>query len=842
VGVSGDQTAGQLERTHAQRDEPYGPLRRDVRLLGGLLGRVLVEQEGEAFLELEERIRAGARRSREIGDPSIVREAVRELPPGEQARMLRAFALYFQLANTAEQHHRTRRWREYAHEGRLPRESLDETFELLRSVPEDELRRRLDDVSLELVLTAHPTEATRRTLLQAHVRIADSLAALDDPMVTSSEREAVEARLAEEITMLWQTDEVRGERPRVIDEIRHGLWFFDQSLLDAGESLLAAYRRRVPGAPRPFSFGTWIGGDLDGNPAVGGETILLALDRARELAIDRYRREVRELAVAIASSGSLVAISDELRDSIARDERELPAYAAEIRHRNEFEPYRRKLSFMWARLGEGAYRDADDLLADLRVIRRSLEANRGGRIAAGRLAALERRVELYGFHLAKLDVRLHADEVRNPTERTRGAFAAIETARARHGSCALDTVIVSATTSADDVLRVLDLTREPVSIVPLFETIADLAVAADIVRTLLDDTRFRARVAERGRRLEVMVGYSDSGKDGGYLAARWAIYRAEEALVALAREAGVALTIFHGRGGSAGRGGGPTHAAILAQAPGSPPGRLKLTEQGETVSFKYGLRAMAYRNLESALAGTVLSAFPTVAGRTPEAGERGLLDELSAQAEAAYRSLVWQSPGFVEFFRAFTPIDELALLEIGSRPVRREAGGDYLGTLRAIPWVFAWTQNRTVLPAWYGCGTALATADLDRLRTLYHELPFFRTLVDNLEMTLAKSSLEVAREYLELVPAELGPGPFFDAISLEHDRTVSAVLSIVDEERLLERHPVLRRSIGIRNPYVDPMNAIQVELLRRFRTGDENARLPLMRSIAGIASALRNTG
>ncbi len=338
------------------------------------------------------------------------------------------------------------------------------------------------------------------------------------------------------------------------------------------------------------------------------------------------------------------------------------------------------------------------------------------------------------------------------------------------------------------------------------------------------------------------MGYSDSGKDGGYLAARWAIYRAEEALAAVAREAGVALTVFHGRGGSAGRGGGPTHAAILSQAPSHPPGRLKLTEQGETVSFKYGLRAMAYRNLESALAGTVLSAFPSVAGRTPETDERQLLDELSAASETVYRSFVWQTPGFVEFFRAFTPVDELALLEIGSRPVRRHAGGDYLEIARAIPWVFAWTQNRTLLPAWHGCGTALGEADIDRLRQLYRELPFFRTLVDNLEMTLAKSSLEVAREYLDLVPSELDPDRFFDAISAEHELTVAAVLAIVDEERLLERHPVLRRSIGIRNPYVDPMNAIQVELLRRFRAGDEDARLPLMRSIAGIAAALRNTG
>jgi phosphoenolpyruvate carboxylase len=339
-----------------------------------------------------------------------------------------------------------------------------------------------------------------------------------------------------------------------------------------------------------------------------------------------------------------------------------------------------------------------------------------------------------------------------------------------------------------------------------------------------------------------MVGYSDSGKDGGYLAAQWAIYRTQEALAEIARAEGVELTVFHGRGGSAGRGGGPTHAAILAQAPGHPPGRLKLTEQGETVSFKYGLPGLAYRNLEAALAGTVLAAFPEIEGRSPTPAERTLLDGLASASEAAYRALVFDTPGFVAFFRAFTPVDELALLEIGSRPSRRVDGPDYLGSLRAIPWVFAWTQNRTLLPAWYGCGSAFASTDLNELARLHRELPFFASLIGNLEMTLAKSSLEIAREYLELVPAELEPELFFGRIAVEHERTLEAVLTILGQERLLERSPILRRSIGIRNPYVDPMNGIQVELLRRYRAGDEAARLPLGRAIAGIASALRNTG
>ena len=712
----------------------------------------------------------------------------------------------------------------------------------LAAVPGDELRDRLARVSLELVLTAHPTEATRRTLLRAHVRIAEVLARHDDPELTNAERAELEEQLAREITILWQTDEVRHDRPRVGDEIRHGLWFFEESLFDAGERLLREYRRFAPGAAPPFSFGSWIGGDLDGNPEVGLATILAALERARESALARYQADIRELAISISSSRSLVGVSGELEESVVRDERECIGYRDEIVQMMSTESYRRKLSYMWWRLGNDGYVSPEAFLADLGVVRRSLEANRGGRIAAGALAALERRVELFGFHVAKLDVRLHSSEVRVPTERTRQVFEAVAAGRARHRGRSLDTVIVSATASPADVLAVLDLTAEPVAVVPLFETIADLEAAAGTVRALLADERYGRRVADRGNRLEVMVGYSDSGKDGGYLAAQWAIYLAQEALAEVAREAGIELTVFHGRGGSAGRGGGPTHAAILGQAPGHPPGRMKLTEQGETISFKYGLPGIAYRNLEAALSGTVLSAFPEIVGRAPDAPERELLDRLSGLAEAAYRSLVWESPGFVDFFRAFTPVEELELLALGSRPARRPEGPDYLESLRAIPWVFGWTQNRTLLPAWYGCGSAFASAEPSELARLYDRLPFFRSLVDNLEMTLAKSSLEVAREYLDLVPAGLAPEAFFERIAAEHERTVAAVLTIVDEEWLLERSPVVRRSIGIRNPYVDPMNAIQVELLRRYRGGDESARLPLGRSIAGIAAALRNTG
>jgi phosphoenolpyruvate carboxylase len=763
-------------------------LRRDVRLLGDLLGRVLVEQEGEALLEDVERVRAVARAAR-AGEPhEELQRAVEALPLERQTSVLRAFALYFQLANVAEQHYRVRRWREYRREGTAPRESLAAALAAIGDeVPE---------VSLGLVLTAHPTEATRRTVLAAHLRIARLLDE-DDP----------EEGLLAEIAALWQADEVRSRRPRVVDEIRNGHWFFEQSLIDAAERLLADFRRRVPDAAVPLRFGTWIGGDADGNPNTSAATYQEARRRARELLRLRYRGDVRALAQEIGVSSRLVPVSEELRESIALDERELSDYAESIGDQNVDEPYRRKLSFVWYRLDTDLYDVAAALLADLDVLDRSLRANRGARIADGRLAALRRRVELFGFELAELEVRVHARDAANPDDRIRALLAAAD-----------GTVIVSGTSSADDVRRVRALTRAP-NVVPLFESVETLRDAMRIYEELEDCE-------------EVMVGYSDSAKDAGYLAAQWEIREALVALADAARRRGARLTVFHGRGGSAGRGGGPTYDAILSQPQGVPPGRLKITEQGETIAFKYGLPGLAQRNLEAALAAALLAA----SGVEPRV-DTGVMPLLADRSRAVFRELV-DDPAFVDFFRAFTPVDELALLNIGSRPSRRPEGAELLASLRAIPWVFAWTQNRCLLPSWYGCGTAFADADVAELRRLYREWPFFRTLVQNLEMTLAKSSIEIAREYLPLVDdVQLWP-----VIEGEHERTVAAVLEIVEAERLLDRQPVLQRSIELRNPYVDPLNAIQVALLARYRGGDRDVEPALLRSIAGIAAALRNTG
>jgi phosphoenolpyruvate carboxylase len=802
-------------------------LRANVRLLGDLLGRVLVEQEGQEMLDDEERIRALARDARTGGSRDALGAAVAGLGFERQAAVLRAFALFFQLVNIAEQHHRIRRRREYEAEGRIPRESLAEAFAQLDGggIEEGTLQEAGRRLRVELVLTAHPTEATRRTVLEAHRRVAAHLARLDDDGTPASERLRVEDGLAEEITLLWQTDEIRSKRPRVVDEIRQGLWFFEQSFWNAVPDLERALGDRLQGAGRALRFGSWIGGDLDGNPNVGPATIEDALERARQLARQLYRAELTALGAAWGMSTTVIGRVPELGDAD--------------------EPFRAALVAIFERLGADVYPDGRALLADLDDLDALLRAHRGERMADGRLADLRARARTFGLHVAKLDLRVHASAIRAPDERLRGTLAAAAAAQARHGAAAVDRLIVSMTRTADDVLTAETLAREAGAAlhgVPLLETIADLRAAGPLVEEILDRSP--------RPRLEVMVGYSDSGKDGGYLAAQWEIYRAQEELARIATVRGVELTVFHGRGGSAGRGGGPTHAGILAQPRGAVDGRLKLTEQGETIAFKYGLAGLAERNLEAAVSATLLTAFPDVAGlEPPNAGARDTMDELAAVAHAAYRALVWDDPAFPAFFRSFTPVDELALLEIGSRPASRPeaAATGELEALRAIPWVFAWTQNRCLLPAWYGCGSAFHAYGLEGerlawLQRLYAEWPFFRALVENLEMTLAKSSFEIAEAYVSLVPALAEPARLWGALSEEHERTVVAVLAIVQADELLDRHPVVQRSIHLRNPYVDPMNAIQVELLRAWRGGDEAARRPLLRSIAGIAAALRNTG
>jgi phosphoenolpyruvate carboxylase len=816
--------------TRVPNSSSDAPLRANVRLLGEILGRVIAEQEGDAVLRLEERIRLLARLGRrgDEGSSRALAETIAGLDVAAQAVVLRAFTMYFHLANIAEQHHRIRRRHELEREGEMLRESLDEAIGQLESegVEKAELRKAAARVSVDLVLTAHPTEALPRTILEKHRLLAGLIAAFDDPRLTTREQEELEERLAEEVTLLWQTDEVRSHRPRVVDEIRQGLWFLEQSLWDAAPTLVQTWRERL-GPSSPLRFGSWIGGDLDGNPNAGPETVREAVERSAATVSELLRREVRSLATSWGISTTLVEADGEVGAV------DLPE------DRNPTEPYRRRLTAIWEGLGEDRYQSASELANELDLIERSLRAHHGARVADGGLAALRRRLDVFGLHGVSLEVRLHVSTLRDDPDRAAAVLAEAAALQRERGPECIDRLVVSMTHSADDVLLAEALAAEAgldVAVVPLLETIDDLRGSSALVEELL------ARSPRE--RLEVMVGYSDSGKDGGVVTAQWEIFRAQEALAWLAGEHGVELTIFHGRGGSAGRGGGPTYGAIVAQPPHAVAGRLKLTEQGETIAFKYGLPGLARRNLEAALAATLLTAFPNrVLPEAPD-GARETIEEVSEAAYTRFRATVWEDPAFPGFFSAFTPLDELTLLEIGSRPASRPeaSGSTELAALRAIPWVFSWTQTRCILPAWLGAGTGFAARPVEELRELYAGWPFFRALVENLEMSLAKTSMGIAERYLELVPDGALAARVFAGLRDEHDRTRAAVIEIVEARELLDRQPVLQQSIRLRNPYVDPMNAIQVELLGRHRAGDPDALRPLLRSIAGIAAALRNTG
>lgn len=885
------------------RDEP---LRRDVRLLGDLLGRVLVEQGGQELLDVEERLRLlnRALRADPQGPEAEAREAEVErivdgLDVASETGVIRAFSIYFQLVNAAEQHHRVRRRRardaERAAEGRAQPESLAAAIGGMaaRGVPADRVQAVLDRLSVELVATAHPTEITRRNVLDKHILVNACLQELDESSRSPRERRDATERLLEAITILWQTDAMRAEQPRVIDEVRRILFFFDHVLEAAAgavheelERLLAeAYPEVTP--PRALlGFGSWAGGDQDGNPNCTPELIGQALDRHREAALRRLRDRVRALAAELAISERMVGVSDALLASIARDAEEMPGLADVIAERNPGEPYRRKLSFVWQRLEHGAahsYPDPEAMLADLRLVEESLEEHRGGRIARRSLARLRRQVELFGFHMARLDVRQHSSRLRAAADALRdgpGAMAPAErevldtfgelrAAIDRHGPRAAGVVIVSFTHEPADLLAPLALgratglvrdERSDIDLVPLFETIGDLRGAAATLRALLADPEYRRNVELRGDRQIVMVGYSDSNKDGGYLAANRELFLAQERIADACRLHGVELTLFHGRGGTASRGGGSTYAAVMGGPAGTLHGRIRITEQGEALSNKYGLAPIAERNLDSVLAA--------VLERTLEEDEGGgfserkpVWDEAASEvAEASlatYRGLVYDDPDFLPYFVAASPIRELGLLTIGSRPARRPGGDDAAGIrvedLRAIPWVFAWTQNRHLLPSWYGVGTALGgfmeryRGGRDVLREMYARWPWWRAVVDTCHMTVGKADMRVAGLYARLVDDAALRDRMLGKVTGEFDRTCAALLAVVDRERILDDKPFLQTSIRLRNPYVDPLHAIQIRLLRQFRAETDPARRdaiahPLMLTISGIAGGLRNTG
>jgi phosphoenolpyruvate carboxylase len=870
-----------------------------VRLLGELLGDTLRERGGAQLFDTVEHVRSLAKAAH-TGDRSLadLAQLLGSLPVDAAIPLARAFTHFLNLANVAEQHHRIRRRRAYQRDPASPpqRGSCEETFARLIAggVPRDRLSDAVCNLRIELVLTSHPTEVSRRTMIHKYNRIASLLAANDRPDLTFPERDDVHAALRREIETAWGTDEVREQRPTPLDEVRSGLIVFEQSIWEAmpaflrgiDRALVAATGHGLPLDARPVSFGSWIGGDRDGNPSVTPGVTTRACLLSRWVAADLYLKDIDAL----------------------RDELSMRSASHELRRRsgNAREPYRELLREVRSRLRatrawieealrseqplgppSDVYLDASALAEPLRLCHASLVEQGNARIAAGRLTDVLRRVAVFGVVLARLDIRQESsrhteamdaitkaigvgsyagwDEDRRvefllrelenprpllprefestpPVDDVLGTFRGIA---AIHPE-SLGAYVITMTRHASDVLAVHllqqdALVRHPLRVVPLFETAADLERAPAVLDRLLGIAAYRRRI--HGRQ-EVMVGYSDSTKDVGRLAAAWELYRAQEAIVATCKRHGVAVTLFHGRGGTVGRGGGPTYVAITSQPSGSVDGTLRVTEQGEMIQALFGLPDIAVRTMEVYTSATLDSWL--VAADPPRDEWRTCMQRLGADAAEVYRGYVRQRPEFLEYFLAATPLSELGEVNIGSRPARRKAVGG-IDTLRAIPWQFAWTQTRLILGAWLGVEEALerafARGEEDRLREMYRDWTHFRSLMDLFEMVLAKTDGRIAAEYeRRLVPEHLRP------IGVELrgrlPRAIAAVLRVTGHRELLAENPVLRRSIEVRNPYVDPINLVQIELIHRIREGRDDARLhhAFKVTVNGIAAGLRNTG
>ncbi|HJQ19233.1 MAG TPA: phosphoenolpyruvate carboxylase [Gemmatimonadaceae bacterium] len=871
------------------------PLHDDVRWLAGALGRVIRRLEGEDAFQTVESIRRAARARRHDAPSALTIDAllaeVERLPIEHVATTARAFTLFFLLINTAEQVHRVRRTRAYRHsENTDPQPgSARWAMRALRAdgLAATDVRAALERLDVRPVLTAHPTESTRRTLLQLQARVADILLAADD--APPAERTELEARLDAEVELLWATAEVRQDRPTVKDEVSTVLWYLETRLLDASAAaraaLLRAYEEEfgeAPPSPPLLTLGNWVGGDRDGNPNVTPDITLATARRASYAILGRYTDALRGLVSTLSVSATIAPPASELIESLVADREMLPGIYEANRARNEDEPLRLKLTFMAERVEAtrrltasrdaarehdepAAYGDVGQLVRDLDLVRASLEANGLDQARATYLDPVIAMVRTHGFHGFLMDVRDHAQMLKDEPEKIRDEMRVIDRIQNELGEAAASTYIVSMTTSADDLLRVLAYAREvglvdlsakpPVSrldVVPLFETLADLEHGPAVMTTLLENAEYRKQIAARGNLQEVMIGYSDSGKDAGMLASSWALYEGQEKLAAVFRKAGVALRFFHGRGGSVGRGGGsPVARALAALPPGTVNVRIKITEQGEIVSQQFGLLPVAERTMEVTLAGTLLQ---TLQKAPPDDAEfRRVMADLSARGLAVYREMVHEHTELFELFRAVTPIDELADARFGSRPAYRPGAGAGIGGIRAIPWQFGWTQIRLMLPGWLGVGTALShytgtTDGLSLMRRMAERWPFFDDLLAKIEMVCAKADLEIARLYV----TQLGTGrqvELFTALEAEFDRTVAAVLRIRDSDVLLTGNTVLQSAIALRNPYVDPLSLIQVAMLKRkdkAPSGDaaaaEKVESILATTLSGIAQGLRNTG
>jgi phosphoenolpyruvate carboxylase len=904
-----------------------------VRLLGDLLGRTIAEIEGEDRFGLVERVRALAvahRRGEAEAAPELTR-LLADIPADDALVVVSAFASWFQLINLAEDQAMVRQLttdRIAAGERGEPHsETIRAAVETLASwgLSAEEAAATIGEVAIRPVLTAHPTEAKRRTVLTKLDRAAGALGDLDAERVTPEHRAHLERYLAEEISSLWLTDTTRVRPPSVIDEVRNGLYWIDAVLFDLvprlHRDLRDAFAAVYPGHHLDVGgflrFGSWIGGDRDGNPNVTAAVTERTLREHQQLAIRLLRRSIDRLHAHLSVSErrgttpELAARLDQIREL-------LPQEAADVDRRYPRQPHRQFLALLYQvlqrtedragkpwradhRVDPRTYAAAAHFVGDLQLLRDSLRSVGAHLIADGRLRALQIQAEVFGFHLVTLDLRQHADRHRaaltavfrrygdaddwaavpedekvamltheltlarpltpavldfdDATDETLELFRLVRRAYDRLGEDAIDTYIISMTEQVSDVLGVLVMARDAgcadgLDVVPLFETVADLERAPHVLETLLTNGPYREHLRRRGDHQQVMIGYSDSNKDAGYLTATWYLQRAQRALVRVADEHGVKLTLFHGRGGSIGRGGGPANAAIRAQPPEAVRGRLKLTEQGEVIAARYRDPVLAFRHLEQLLHAVLLTAVPD---RPPTTTARGdeVLDELAGLARQAYTELVHDTPELVDYLHEATPLDAIGELNIASRPARRQAGRG-ISDLRAIPWVFAWTQCRVHLPAWYGVGAAIESwagddeARWAELAELVEASPLLQVILDNVEMALAKADLGITADYAALARPEVRDA-VFPAIEAEHDRTRAALRRLRGRDELLGGDPELADVLRLRDPYLDPLHAVQVALLLRLREGrgteeEEAVREAVLVATNGIAAGLRNTG
>ena len=892
------------------------PLRRDVRSLGILLGRVLLEQAGPELFDTVERLRTLLIQHREGEfnlpgeDAKLLKEAraaVASLDLATAYRVTKAFAAYFELTNLAETNHRKRRRRAAAlhrDEPPLPG-SLRGTLLSMKQagITLEQALQAIGEVEVQPVFTAHPTEITRRAVLLKRRRIAAELEGLDQLPLLDSQARASEDVILSEITALWQTDEVRLQRPKVIDEIRTGISYYVMTLFEAAERVyegIAADFHEVYGAevellslPVCLKFGSWIGGDRDGNPFVTPPCTREALEIARNMVLTHYLQQLALLVRRLTASTHQVAVSPELLSRLEKYDREIAQPTAELSRTPDAEAYRRLLLMMGTRLGyardqssrSGAYRRATEFAEDLMIVRRSLCESGGTRLAKELLDPLLSKLRIFGFRLHTLDLRQHARLHQNALteiERVGGpladgarvgelsaeslemldTFRTVAEAKKTFEPEALMRYIISGAEREEDVFAVLRLgafsglraegTPDDPGLmpVPLFESIEALQRAPEVMHRVWSSAEYKALLPSWHGWQEVMLGYSDSNKDGGMLTSTWELHKAHRELHRVARECGVKLRIFHGRGGTVGRGGGPTHSSILAQPAPDFTGHIPITEQGEVLNWKYSDIALAEWNLEILIAASLGALVrPSVSSGDGEARWAGPMEALSQTAFAHYRREIAENPDVLRYFEQATPVNEMELARIGSRPARRSSSRK-LEDLRAIPWVFGWMQSRHAVPAWFGVGSALeqfaarGKAEEQTLRDMAVEFRLFSDMIRNVELAMAKADFSIARLYASLVEDAGLRDRVYQMLVEEFERAQRMILLITQQRELLEHNPVLSRSIRLRNPYVDPMSLIQVELLRRKRGGVQSAELDyaIGTTMNGIAAGLHNTG